>query len=254
MRRLEDKLAVERAARRIQEVLEEELGVGDPRFLVPHALGDVFAQKRYKAFELNNNVLQWSVDSYVASTLKGIGAPLARLHAHLKHNTSPGQPYDFEYGDRYGMAFADEAAFKTMALQTQNVTYLVLLRKSVYDFNDPAAKPSHEWEPHLRMCTPSRNSRDFARPALSSLSWLADVKAMGATEDYSFSPDTNEYFRYKDARDRGFLCSVSTDLSKDARSGAKDSMGSFAMLEYVLQDLMAHVSCLKPPVAKPLTA
>lgn len=146
------------------------------------------------------------------------------------------------------MAFADEPTFKTMALQTQNLTYMVLLlRKPVYDFNDPAALPTHEWELHLRMCTPGRNSRDFARPALGYLDWLADAKAVGATEDCSYrGGDTHEYFRYKDARDRGFLCSVSMDLSRDARSGTKDSMVSFAMLEYVLQDLMAHVSCLKP--------
>jgi len=244
MRRLQDRQAVERAVSRIQAVLTEELGEGDPRFLAPHVLGDVFVAKSHDKRDLSNNWLEWTVDSYVMSKLENMSEPLARLHAHLvKAGSSGEKPYDFEHCDRYGVAFADEPTFKTMALQTQNMTYMVLLRqKKVFNFEEPTAPVQLRWEPHIRLCTSGRNSMDYARPALSSLQWLKSAQALGVTDE--IGKECSEYFRYKDGRDRGYLCSVDQDLSVDARSRCKDSMRGYHTLQYVLYDMMCHVSCL----------
>lgn len=182
------------------------------------------------------------LSAYVA-TIVGKRIPgILKLHAKLVELAGVESVYNFGYADRYAMVYADTPTFKTMAFQTQNYTYLVALRSDVVycrTGEDYVRVPT--WRLHLRLCTAGPRSLDYARPALDSPALLDMLKTPEALS-------ASEYFRYKDGRDRGYLCSLRPDpldqVSSEVVFETKD-MHWYAALSYltgVMGDLESHVS------------
>lgn len=191
------------------------------------------------------------LNGFTATVLsKGLPRVLA-LHAKLSEVAGLNKEYSFGYADRYAMVFADTPQFKSMAFQTQSLTYMVALRAktaypefSLFEGMPPTMFEKLKFETFamdLRLCTGSLNSLNYARPALDTLRpILESVSAMKASE----------YFRYRDGRDRGYLASMYPDTTGATLTGpvfeTKDMNWNAAMsyLRGVWSDLTAHASCL----------
>src|SRR5690606_36882349 len=87
-----------------------------------------------------------TLNEYVATAIGPLWPELMKLHQFLVDAGSTAEaPFDFGYADRHGVAFADEAEWKSMALCTQNYTYMVVLvRRESYLWPDEEETPSSE--------------------------------------------------------------------------------------------------------------
>lgn len=230
---------IEITLKRIRNVIADELEVRDTVLVLPNVIGELVGGLSHSRTDVTSNILEWSINCYVATKVLGVVPELLKLHSFLvKHQLSKADKFDFEHCDRYGMAFADGDVFKSMAFQTQSYTYMVLLiAKPLFEAEGIA--PTPQWAVHIRQCTPSRYSQDCARPELKSLAFLASEEDVGIETTSQASP----YFRYKDGRDQGFVCSVEPSLIA-ATPDAKDSIIGYTNLKHIMHDLMAHASCL----------
>lgn len=242
----------ERQARRkallakLNAVLDEELREADDQLLMPAVLGQLLAQRKaYDQFTTDGNDVPWMVDAYTAAIVGPLAENLLRLHQFLvATGATPEAPHDFEHTDRYGVAFSD-AEWKSMALMTQNYTYMVVLQPSTaFDVDGDGNFQSRKtWTIHLRMCTKGRHSYDCARTDFPSLSFLNEHEAV--YQEVGYGDKANDYFRYKDGRDRGYLCSVEPESFGPGFSTENSLWGpAFGYLKGVLYDLGCHCSCL----------
>lgn len=208
--------------------------------LLGKALGTALANLP-NAHGLESLTLHELLNAYVATTVGKLIPGIVKLHAKLVELAGVERKYDFGYADRYARVYADTPSLKTMAFQTQNYTYLVVLTPTaVYCGPDDGVRVS-TWRLHLRLCTAGSRSLDYARPALDSPALLDMLKTPEALKE-------SEYFRYKDGRDRGYLCSLRPDPldqpSSEVVFETKD-MHWYAALSYltgVVRDLDSHAS------------
>lgn len=218
----------------------------DPSAL-PAKLGAWLAQKaqqKYDPFSFGNDA-GWLMDAFVAAIVGPLANDLLALHQFLVNTgATPESPYDFGHADRYGVAFSD-AAWKSMALQTQSYTYMVVLQPATTFKEDDAGQivADPAWTTHIRVCTAGPRSYDLACAPLASLTFLGDYEKVFPEIGYGANADA--YFRYKDGRDRGYLCSVESNWH-EAGFSAKDVMWgpAFSYLKGILEDLGAHCSNL----------
>lgn len=210
--------------------------------IVGKTLGTALANMPH-AYGLESMDLRELLSAYVAAVLGKLVPKLLPLHARLVEVAGVGAMYNFEHVDRYAMVHADEPDFKTMAFQTQSMTYMVVLRgTTAYTWTeDEACKGVSTWKLDLRMCTAGRRSLDYARPALDSLTMLQSRSTL----------KESEYFLYKDARDRGYLCSLKPETfnrtSSEVLFETKDMHWNAALsfLTGVIRDLEAHASMVE---------
>lgn len=183
------------------------------------------------------------MNAFTAATVGKQIPNLVALHAKLVELVGVGVQYSFGYADRYAMVYADTPEFKSMAFQTQNLTYMVALKSATaycWSDNPEACVSMPTWRLEMRLCTARPHSWDHARPALDSLQLLKSPQAM----------KDSEYFRYKDGRDRGYLCSLRPVLfnreSSEVVFETKDMHWGSAMshLTGIFYDLSAHASTL----------
>lgn len=229
----------------LNALLDEHLDDRDPAMLA-HVLGELLADRQdYDRHAVSSTTVPWLLDTYTATIVGPLGPQLLKLHQFLvRSGATPQKPFDFEHCDRYGVAFAD-AEWKSMALQTQNYTYLVVLQPEVAFLENAEGTLTTEnrWRVHLRMCTPSRYSYDCKRTPFTDLAFLSDFDAVYPKTGYGQS--AHEYFRYKDGRDRGYLCSVGSDIVGPGYRTENISWGAaYSYLQGVLHDLGCHCSCL----------
>lgn len=231
---------------KLNAVLDEALeGSNDP-MLLPSALGQLLAQRKaYDKFSTEDNTVSWMMDCYTAAIVGPLAENLLKLHQFLvSSGATPEKPHDFEHADRYGVAFSD-AAWKSMALMTQSYTYMVVLQPDKRFSRDATGElQMHDtWAIHIRLCTPGPRSNNHARAAFASLAFLTEHEAV--YPEVGYGRNANDYFRYKDGRDRGYLCSVSPNLTGEGFTMEHSLWGAaFSYLGGVLYDLGCHCSCL----------
>lgn len=231
---------------KLNTVLDEGLREEDGPAMMSTVLGQLLARRKgYDRFTTGGNTIPWMIDAYTAAIVGPLAENLLRLHQFLvRSGATPENPHDFENVDRYGVAFSD-AGWKSMALMTQNYTYMVVLQPEV-GFNEDATgqiQRRDTWAVHIRMCTQGRYSQDFTRPDFTSLTFLNEHEKVNPERGYS--DKANSYFQYKDGRDRGYLCSVKPEIFGQGFT-VEDSMAgsAFSYLSGVLYDLGCHCSCL----------
>lgn len=236
----------------LNQVLDRHLDQQDPDFLA-QVLGQLLhSRQRYDKGVVSTTTVPWMLDAYVGLTLEDAVPGMLKLHQFLvEKGACAEKPFDFGYADRFGAAFADEPDWKSMALQTQSFTYMVVLsKKTIFSFEEDGSYQSKDqWLAHLRLATPSRHSYDYSRPNFASLSFLSDP--IKVEPDGKYSDQAHEYFMYKDGRDRGYLASMYFDgrsvVAKDVTWGA-----AYTYLRGILYDMMAHASCI--PKETPLAS
>jgi hypothetical protein len=210
-------------------------------FMLSSVVGAILMQKSHDRHALSNNFVGWSVDAYVGAKLGPMAERYLNLHALL---VKAGGEFSFEHCDRYGMAFANDDDFKSMALQTQNYTYMVVLcRRMAFQKGTDASVET--WAIHIRRCTAGKYSTDYKRDSLKSLAFLADREAV--YPDIGYGDNANDYFRYKDGRDRGYMVTVEPDFVFKGQPTytAKDAIYGFGFLEQLTYDLASHCDCLE---------
>ena len=230
---------------KLNAVLDEHLDDKDPSML-SQVIGELLADRQsYDRCTVSSTTVPWLLDAYTAAIVGPLAPSLLKLHQFLvRSGASPDKPFDFEHCDRYGVAFAD-AEWKSMALKTQNYTYMVVLAPATAFLEDAEGNLTSEarWRIHLRICTASRYSYDCARTDFKALEFLRDFDAVYPETGYGDS--ANEYFRYKDGRDRGYLCSVGPDIIGPGYRTENISWGAaYSYLEGILYDMGCHCSCL----------
>lgn len=233
---------------KLDAVLQESLQSSDddPELLAV-AIGRLMSKRKTgDKFTTDDSGFKWMADAYTADIVGPLAPALLKLHRFLvNHEGTPDHPHDFEGGDRYGAAFADQN-WKSMAFQTQNYTYMLVLQPSpTFSKSEEGELVSHSsWAVHIRLCTASHHSYDYARPSLNSLDFLQDYDAV--YPEIGYGKKSNEYFRYKDGRDRGYLCTVEPEMVGQ-RFRAKDSLWgpAHSYLNGVLYDLGCHCSLLE---------
>jgi len=232
---------------KLDAVVQESLqGSRDDPELMAVAIGRLMSKRKTgDRFTTDGSGFKWMADAYTADIVGPLAPDLLKLHQFLVcHGGTPEHPYDFDGADRYGAAFADED-WKSMALWTQNYTYMVVLQPSTtFSRSEAGELVSHSsWAVHIRLCTTSHYSYDYARPSPSSIDFLKDYDAV--YPEIGYGKKSNEYFRYKDGRDRGYLCTVEPEMVGQ-RFRAKDSLWgpAHSYLSGVLYDLGCHCSFL----------
>lgn len=216
----------------------------DDQWVIPSVLGMLMnRRKSYDQFTTDNLAMDELVDSYTAATVGPLANNLLRLHQYLvSSGATAGAPLDFGHADRYGAAFSN-AEWKSMALKTQNYTYMVVLQPATtfsVNLDDPVIE---SWAVHIRICTLGRYSYDCCRVDFQSLEFLSEYDAV--YPEIGYGKNTNPYFSYKDGRDQGYLCSVVPELIGGQYS-TEDTLGGASSLYLggVLYDLGCHCSCL----------
>lgn len=209
----------------------------DQHFQLQHVIGQLLLDASYSTNDLSCNNVQWAIDSYVAAKVGPLWPRFLALHKKLAETK---KEFDFEHCDRYGKAFANEEKWRSMALQTQNYTYLVVLEQRRCWYED---KPVEAWATHLRICTKGYRSRDFARPEFVNLPFLASHSKV--YPEIGYGNDAHDYFRYKDGRDQGYLCSVEPNMYSERGYSTKDTLVNYGLLESVIFDLASHCDCLE---------
>lgn len=231
---------------KLNEVLDEgTIEFNDPT-LIPSIMGMLMAKRKsYDHFTTKDNGIDWMMDAYTAQIVGPLANDLLRLHQFLVSvGATPETPHDFEHCDRYGAVFSD-GDWKSMALMTQNYTYMAVLQPAVsFDEDADGQLQKHDkWAIHIRICTKDKYSHDYARPNFSSLAFLGDYDKVHP--EIGYGDKANEYFRYKDGRDQGYLCSVQPNMVGDGFRTENSLWGSaFSYLGSVLYDLGCHCSCL----------
>lgn len=231
---------------KLNAVLDEELREADDPMLMPAVLGQLLAQRKaYDRFTTDGNHVPWMMDVYTAAIVGPLAESLLRLHQFLvQSGGTPEAPYDFEHADRYGVAFSD-AEWKSMALMTQNYTYMVVLQPATAFAVDADGQlqSGKAWAIHIRMCTKGHYSYDHVRTDFTSLSFLNEYESV--YPEMGYGKMANNYFRYKDGRDQGYLCSVKPEIFGPGFTTEHSLWGpAFSYLGGVLYDLGCHCSCL----------
>lgn len=238
---------------RIDAILKEHIGDDDKDFLYPKILARLFdfdQRTRIKEisnenakFEIESVNIDWAMDHYVAMKIGPTWPRLIALHKHLvETGATPEKPHPFKNSsDICSVAFADNETWKSMAFTRQSVTYMVVLQKSnsfVLDGED--YKEFENWETHIRVCTDGPNKQNPLRPDLSTLTFLNSPKAVCPNGS---SPEANDYFKYKDIGDRGYLCSVIPSPFYVDEYTTKHSLNMIKHTEFIFRDLVFRCDC-----------
>lgn len=235
-------LAVDETYAEVKSVVDRRIGAKDNDLLMHRVLGKLLVDMSHSPNDLRSNTLEWMVDQYVANKVGPMWPRHLALHQFLvKSGSTSSNPFDFEHCDRYGVAFADEEDWKSMALMTQNVTYMVVLQRYWRLDYDQQDKRIEDWITHIRVCTTGPHSLDFARPRFTELEFLRDHAKV--YPEIGYGKQACDYFRYKDGRDRGYLCTVEPDLLRPVYE-TKDAIRGYGHLCYILIDMASHVDCL----------
>lgn len=227
---------------KLNALIDAELNPEQVSMELPAVLGQLLAsRKTYDLFTTRSNMFKWMADAYTATIVGPLAKDLLRLHQYLvAQGATASAPHDFEHSDRYGAVFMD-AEWKSMALMTQSYTYMVVLQPTpiFIEEGQGSLKVQDGWTIHIRMCTTGPNSQDYARPEFSSLSFLADFDRV--YPEVGYGQNAHSYFKYKDGRDQGYLCSVVPDMSGQGYTTQDSLWGSaFTYLGGVLFDLGCH--------------
>lgn len=226
---------------RILGLLNEELGPNAPQCFHAEVLGEVLKGLQ-GGNHLRSIALEWSADHLVAGVFARDFPRLWKMFelAHRKQREEESGIADLNHADRFGRVYLMGESQRTMAIQTQSYTYMVVMKRtSILDDHASETAGKVIWTDgfslHLRMCTASRNSMDPYRAHLSTgeLDFLADPSAIKA----------HPAFQYDDLRDRGYLVSVIEGPLNPAT--AKDVMVNYFRLFHVHHDLMSWVDTLE---------
>lgn len=200
--------------------------------LVGVALGNVLARRQVEDPAVFSAVLPYAMDAYSAELVGPLVPRFLAVHRHLVlAGASLENPYDFRQCGRYGVAFED-GRFKSMALQSPGFTYFVVLELEG-NTNGPG-NPSLGYTVHIRIATTQPNSYDVAQPTFEELFFLSDLDGECPSD---VSNGTPGYFRYKDSRDRGYVCTARPRSTGDGYICEHLSQGpAFAYLSTILLD------------------
>lgn len=217
-------------------------------FMFSSVIGALLDSRSHDSKSLSNNYVEWGVGDYVGRKLGPQAERYLALHQFLtRTGATADSPFDFQHCDRYGVAFADAEDFKTMALQTQNYTYMVVLcRRSVFhDVGGPYNERGWAWAIHIRVCTASTNDTGWKRAPFTELEWLADRAKV--SPDIGYGTSTQDYLRYKDGRDRGYCASIEPDMVvKGGRQTyrVESALARYGFLDGLTYDLASHCDCI----------
>jgi len=227
---------------RIDAALSDIVGENDKHFLTQRIVGKILLDTSYSKNDLGCNNVGWSLDEYVAAKIGPLWPRMMRLHQHLvQSGATPNKPFNFEHCDRYGVSFADEEKWKSMALMTQNYTYVVVLQRyNSYDLT--TGDVIENWAMHFRICTKSQYSRDWTRESFKKLEFLSSFESV--YPEIGYGDKAHNYFRYKDGRDQGYLCSVEPSIHDPYKYSTKDVLVNYGLLASVIYDLASHCDCL----------
>jgi hypothetical protein len=128
---MKDNQLVDTTSAELIAILEKNLADPNDQFKYSEILGNLMMHKDYRdTGSFGNLHMENSIDHYTAKHVGDMSEGLVALHDFLvKQGATVKNPYDFESCDRYGVAFANENDFKTMAFRTQNYTYMIVLVK-----------------------------------------------------------------------------------------------------------------------------
>lgn len=235
---------------KLNAILDTELsGQDNPTLFAKVVAQLMLSRKKYDQHTTRSNDFEWLTDAYVAGVVGPLGPQLLKLHQFLvNQGATPDNPYDFEHCDRYGAVFSNNT-WKSMAFQTQSTTYMVVLQPAKVFIADAQGnyEARDDWAIHIRACTHDESTWDLARPEFKKLGFLAQHARV--YPEIGYGPQAHEYFRYKDGRDRGYLCSVTPSFDGQGYQSENTLWGpAFTHLGYVLQDLAFHYQGL-PEVA-----
>lgn len=225
----------------IIRLLRDELGEKAPACFHAEVLGAVLTGLQ-KGDSLDNVVLKWSADHFIAHQLGPRLPDLWRLFDVVlaAQQSSVNAVADMNHADRYARVFLMSDLARTMAIQTQNYTYVVaLVREQSLDEAASTAAGRIVWTDgytlHLRLCTSSHGSRDGYRASLTAgdLDYLMNIASL----------KNHPSFRYGDLRDQGYLVTVAADLLQPWV--AKDGLTNYATLVHVHHDLMSWLTTFK---------
>lgn len=223
--------------KQIIDLMNEQVGEKDQYLLKRTVIGEVLKGFFYSPSDLSENNIGWAVDHAVAQQLGGQIPRLLALHKYLiENNCAPGTEWDLNHCDRYAASLANEPGFKVIAAQTQNYTYFVVLCKKTRFVDDSSGqiKAVDDWQVHIRQCTSARYSRDVMRKSLTDLEFLK-------TPDKAFESD---YLRYADMRDRGYIVSVSPQLTGSGYE-AERVMIDYCRLTHIVYDLASLIDSME---------
>lgn len=234
--------AIDETYAEIKSVIDRRIGAKDNDLQMHRVLGRILVDMSHSPNDLASFTLEKTVDQYVANKVGPMWPRHLALHQFLaKSGATPSDPFDFEHCDRYGVAFADEENWKSMALMTQSITYMVVLQRYWRLDLNQQDKRIEDWITHIRICTTGQNSLDFARPRFTALEFLRDHAKV--YPEIGYGNQACEYFRYKDGRDRGYLCTVEPDLLRPVYE-VKDAMLGYHHLSHIIYDMASHFDCL----------
>jgi hypothetical protein len=232
---------VEITANTVISVLEKNLAAPDDQFKYEEVLAKLMLHKDYRDVGSFGNLhMESAIDHYTAKRVGDMSEGLVALHGFLvKHGATAKSPYDFGHADRYGVAFANEEDFKTMAFQTQNYTYMIVLVKAHW-YSGEKFESNDCWTVHLRYATTGKYTPQFARPEFGKLKFLNDRVKSGAKK---YDDGASSYFRYHDFRDQGYICSVTHELC-GPNWDTEGTIHGYSMLKSVFFDVSCHISMI----------
>lgn len=236
--RIEDKRGAEEqriqaAKAEMLSVLEKHLGKNNPDFLFEKALGELLTEFNYKNDGiLESNSLGWTLDHYVARSVGPHVERIVQLADYLIEKcATPKRPFDFEHADRYAAVLSHDKMQKLLAFQTQSLSYLVRLT-ATREFSGDEVQPA--WDLDLRFCTANKWSLDFKRPEFTELT----------------PKKLEEYFRYQDGRDQGYLLSLKKDHWSSGYEAKDMDSRSIGFLSHILQVLHCHSQMVEEEIER----
>lgn len=226
---------IDTAAADILRLLSERFP-GDLALLdAPQVLGKVLQSAFRDPKSLTENLISRAIDHAVAAQIGPNIAGYLAVHRFLvDHGHTAEAPWDIGYLDRYAAVFADEARFKSFAVQTQNFTYLVVIttEQGYAPELDASGRmvriPVHSV--HLRRCCAGRSDEGHTLEDFASLGFLR----------HGHETFAQDYFHYQDGRDRGYLCSVTGNRFAEGWS-TTDTLGRIDPLKSVTYDLASLI-------------
>lgn len=182
----------------VVELINQRIGgPKDPHLLRQVVIGKLLHSCFYNPNDLSQNCIDWGMGIAVGTQLYGQIPRILQLHEWLvAKGFSSENVWDVGYADRYACFVANEPSFKTIFVQRQSWSYMIVLHDEYARFKGDL--PAN-WQLHLRATASPSGAKLLREPA-----HVQFLKTAGETF-------TNNHFRYRDMRDRGYLASVKND-------------------------------------------
>lgn len=190
-------------AAEIRQLIKDRLGITDDFMATPAVLAELLGDRYMDSFAMKQ--LQ---ECFVGNVMENTSTFLSHLYDALAAK-GHGRTNSFEIssGDRYVSVInlqSDDKS-KMLAFENQNFTYMVLLKPNV--MSKYVGDKKLRYDMHVRATTPNGygNQHRYNNPGIKGV-----PKGNALAEAFS---DHGGYFRYLDARDRGFVASITCENS-----------------------------------------